>query len=318
MAQLLHGSATTTAARTRAEFQSSEEPVAALARRHGVNPKTVAKWRKRGGVDDSPMGPRERKSTTLSPLEEAAIVAFRVQTRLPLDDVFCALKPSIPSLTRSTLHRCLRRHGVSRLPRPARERRARFKGYEIGYFHIDVCEVRVEQGKAHLFVAVDRTSKFAFARLYRRATTLTAAAFLKALLRAVPYRVHTVLTDNGIQFSNSADPRRYKHVSSHAFELVCRANGIEHRLTKPYHPWTNGQAERMVRTLKEATVRAYHYETYRQLRGHVADYLVAYNFAKRLRALRWKTPYETIQALWDTKPGLFRDSPDHLIPGPNT
>ncbi len=116
MAQLLHGSATTTA-RTRAEFQKSEEPVAALARRHGVNPKTVAKWRKRDGVEDMPMGPKQRRSTTLTPLEEAAIVAFRVQTRLPLDDVFCALKPSILSLTRSTLHRCLQRHGVSRLPR---------------------------------------------------------------------------------------------------------------------------------------------------------------------------------------------------------
>lgn len=317
MAQLLHGSATTTA-RTRAEFQNSEESVAALARRYGVNPKTVAKWRNRNGVDDSPMGPRERKSTTLTPLEEAAIVAFRVQTRLPLDDVFVALKPSIPALSRSALHRCLQRHGVSRLPRPARERRGRFKGYEIGYFHIDVCEVRVEQGKAHLFVAVDRTSKFAFARLYRRATTLTAAAFLKALLKAVPYRIHTVLTDNGIQFSNSADPRRYKYEKSHAFELVCRAHGIEHRLTKPYHPWTNGQAERMVRTLKESTVRAYHYETYWQLRRHVADYLAAYNFAKHLKALRWKTPYETIQALWESKPDLFRSSPDHLIPGPNT
>ena len=99
---------------------------------------------------------------------------------------------------------------------------------------MDVCEVRVEQGKAHLFVAVDRTSGFAFARLYRRATTLTAAAaFLKALLKAVPYRAHTVLTDNGIQFSNSAGPRRYEHAKSHAFELVCRAHGIEHRLTKP-------------------------------------------------------------------------------------
>ena len=315
MAQLLHGSATTTT-RTRAEFQSSKESVAALARRHGVNPKTVAKWRKRDGVDDSPMGPRERKSTTLTPLEEAAIVAFRVQTRLPLDDVFCALKPSIPTLTRSTLHRCLQRHGVSRLPRPARERRGQFKGYEIGYFHIDVCEARVEQGKAHLFVAVDRTSKFAFARLYRRATTLTSVAFLKALIRAVPYRIHTILTDNGIQFADAGKPRRYGF--PHPFGRLCRAHGIEHRLTKPYHPWTNGQAERMVRTLKEATVRAYHYETYRQLRRHVAHYLAAYNFARHLKALRWKTPYETIQASWESKPGLFRDSPDHLTPGPYT
>ena len=314
MAQLLHGSATTTA-RTRAEFQSSQETVVELARRHGVNPKTVAKWRKRDGVEDLPMGPSRRKSTVLTPLEEAAIVAFRVQTRLPLDDVFCALKPSIPSLTRSTLHRCLQRHGVSRLPRPAREPKGRFKDYEIGYFHLDVCEVRAEQGKAHLFVAVDRTSKFAFARLYRRATTLTAAAFLRALVREVPYRIHTVLTDNGTQFSDSGKPRR--HVTEHLFDRVCREHGIEHRLTRPYHPWTNGQAERMVRALKEATVRAYHYETYRQLRRHLADYLAAYNFAKPLKALRWKTPYETIRALWESKPELFHQPPDHLTPGPN-
>ncbi len=315
MAQLLHSSATTTA-RTRAEFRSSEESVATLARRHGVNPKTVAKWRTRDCTDDLPMGPRQRKSTVLTPLEEAAIVAFRVQTHLPLDEVFVALKPSIPTLTRSTLHRCLKRHGVSRLPRPARERRGRFKSYEIGYFHIDVCEVRVEQGKAHLFVAVDRTSKFAFARLYRRATTLTSVAFLKALLKAVPYRIHTLLTDNGIQFADAGKPRRYGF--PHPFGRLCRARGIEHRLTKPYHPWTNGQAERMIRTLKEATVRTYYYETYRQLRRHIANYLAAYNFAKHLKALRWKTPHETIQALWASKPELFYDSPDHLTPGPYT
>ncbi len=315
MAQLLHGSATTTA-RTRAEFQNSDESVAALARRHGVNPKTVAKWRHRQTVEDLPMGPRERKSSVLTPLEEAAIVAFRVQTRLPLDDVFAALKPSIPALTRSTLHRCLKRQGVSQLPRPTREQRGRFKSYEIGYFHIDVCEVRVEQGKAYLFVAVDRTSKFAFARLYRKATTLTSVAFLKALICAVPYRIHTVLTDNGIQFADAGKPRRYGF--AHPFGGLCRVHGIEHRLTKPYHPWTNGQAERMIRTLKEATVRSYHYETYRQLRRHIADYLAAYNFAKHLKALRWKTPYETIQALWESRPELFRDPPDHLTLGPNT
>lgn len=72
------------------------------------------------------------------------------------------------------------------MPRPAREPRGRFKGYEIGYFHVDICELRVEQGKAHLFVTVDRTSKLAFARLYRRATTLTSVAFLKSLIRSVP------------------------------------------------------------------------------------------------------------------------------------
>ena len=85
------------------------------------------------------------------------------QARLPLDDVFVALKDVIPHLTRSSLHRCLQRHGISRLPKADREKPKRFKAYEIGYFHIDIAELRYEGGKAYLFVAVDRTSKLVFA-----------------------------------------------------------------------------------------------------------------------------------------------------------
>lgn len=315
MAQLLHGSATTTA-RLRALFQASSEPATVLAQRHGVNPKTVRKWRRRDSVEDRPMGPRQRRSSTLSELEEAAVVAFRVQTRLPLDDVFLALRASIPRLTRSTLHRCLQRQGVSHLPRVERPRRGQFKHYEIGYFHIDIAEVRTAREKAYLFVAVDRTSKLTIARIYRRATALVAAAFLQVLARAVPYRIHTVLTDNGIQFGDAGGRRVVPKV--HAFTRMCQRLGIEHRFTKPYHPWTNGQAERMVRTLKQATVRAFHYDGIHELRRHVADYLAAYNFAKQLKALRWRTPYETLEAIWRGKPELFHVPPDHLTLGPNT
>jgi len=74
------------------------------------------------------------------------------------------------------------------------------------------------------------------------------------------------------------------------FDRICREHGIEHRLTKPNHPWTNGQVERMNRTLKEATVRRYHYETQAQLREHLEAFLNAYNFAKRLKTLRGLTP----------------------------
>ncbi|HEY0971639.1 MAG TPA: IS481 family transposase [Gemmatimonadales bacterium] len=315
MAQLLHGSATTTA-RLRTLFQTSAEPATVLARRYGVNPKTVRKWRRRDSVDDWPMGPRQPRSAVLSELEETAVVAFRVQTRLPLDDVFVALRSSIPALTRSTLHRCLQRQGVSRLPHTPKQRRGQFRAYEIGYFHIDIAELRTAREKAYLFLAVDRTSKLAFARIYRRATSMVAAAFLKVLAKGVPYRIHTVLTDNGIQFSAAGQRRTYPR--AHPFARMCRLLRIEHRLTKPYHPWTNGQAERMVRTLKEATVRAFHYDSLHALRAHVADYLAAYNFAKHLKALRWRTPYEALEALWSSRPELFRRSPDHLTLGPNT
>ena len=108
LGQVLHGSATTTKAIRRA-IQRSQESLRALAKRHGINPKTVAKWRKRSSVADLPTGPRQPASTVLSAEEEAIVVAFRRYTLLPLDDCLYALQPTIPRLTRSPLHRCLQR-----------------------------------------------------------------------------------------------------------------------------------------------------------------------------------------------------------------
>ncbi|MER9402424.1 helix-turn-helix domain-containing protein, partial [Mesorhizobium sp. M0615] len=180
MGQVLHGSATTTEAIRRA-IQHSQESLRALAKRYGINQKTVRKWRNRTSAADLPTGPRDPKSTVLSTEEEAVIVAFRRYTLLPLDDCLYALQPTIPHLSRSSLHRCLQRHGIGRLPdvegdKPARKK---FKAYPIGYFHIDVAEVRTEQGKLHMFVAIDRTSKFAFVELHEKATTAVSADFLR-------------------------------------------------------------------------------------------------------------------------------------------
>jgi transposase InsO family protein len=343
MGQVLHGSATTTEAVRRA-IQRSQESVRVLARRHGISPTTVQKWRKRQTTADLAMGPKEARSTTLTPEQEAVVVAFRRHTLLPLDDCLYALQPTIPALTRSSLHRCLQRHGISRLPGAEGEGpgKKRFKAYPIGYFHLDIAEVRTEQGKLYLFVAVDRTSKFAFARLHERATRRVAADFLHALVEAVPYRVHTVLTDNGTRFTDTLpvdeDPEAEAAIDAlraargeprlwrvHAFDHACERHGIEHRLTKPYHPWTNGQSpprtrsgvERMNRTLKDATVKRYHYGSHDELRAHLGLFLDAYNHARRLKALRGLTPYEFVCRAWTKEPERFRLDPSHHIPGPN-
>lgn len=321
MGQVLHGSATTTKAIRRA-IQHSQESLKTLAKRHGINPKTVAKWKKRTSVADLPTGPKEPTSTVLSIEDEAIVVAFRRHTLLPLDDCLYALQATIPHLTRSSLHRCLRRHGISRLPEIEGDKpdKSKFKTYPIGYFHIDIAEVRTEEGKLHLFVAIDRTSKFAFVELYDKADRPTASRFLEALIAAVPYRLHTVLTDNGIQFADLPRNRdgwtaRYR---VHRFDQICRANGIEHRLTKPNHPWTNGQVERMNRTIKEATVKRYYYETHQQLRSHLADFITAYNFGRRLKTLKGLTPYELICKVWTKQPDRFNFDPTHQSPGLNT
>src|SRR5204862_2100444 len=201
MGQVLHGSATTTEAVRRA-IQHSQESLRRLAQRYGINQKTVAKWKARSSVSDLRTGPKEPRSTVLTVEEEAVIVAFRRHTLLPLDDCLYALQPTIPHLTRSSLHRCLQRHGISRLPdvEGAKPPKKKFKAYPIGFFHIDIAEVQTAEGKLYLYVGIDRTSKFAFVQLAEKANRVTASAFLVALVKAVPYKIHTVLTDNGIQF----------------------------------------------------------------------------------------------------------------------
>ena len=179
-----------------------------------------------------------------------------------------------------------------------------------------------------MLVAIDRTSKFAFVELHERVTRKVAADFLQRLTEAVPYKVHTVLTDNGTHFTtpgnvcSAAKDIRValdagETVWAHAFELACARADVDHRLTKPFHPWTNGQVERMNRTIKDATVRAYHYESHEQLRDHLAAFVGAYNFARRLKALGGLTPFEAICKAWTKQPYRFRLSPDHLTSGLN-
>ena len=115
MGQVRHGSATTTHV-VRAAIQRSQTSLAQLSKELGINPKTVAKWRKGSTVEDLKTGPKKPGSTVLTEAEEAMIVAFRRHTLLPMDDCLYALQPSIPHLSRSALHRCLQRHGISRLP----------------------------------------------------------------------------------------------------------------------------------------------------------------------------------------------------------
>ncbi len=99
------------------------------------------------------------------------------------------------------------------------------------------------------------------------------------------------------------------------FDIICEANDIEHRLTEPNHPWTNGQVERMNRTIKEVTVKRYQYESHDQVRMHLADFMAAYNFARRHKTLSGLTPTNTPSKYGretQTGPSSFRCGDKHL------
>src|SRR3712207_8899134 len=202
MAPGLHGSARTTP-RVRAELQAAQGTTRALAARYGLNPKTIVKWRGRTGTADAPMGPQRPHSSVLTEAEEAIVVEFRRRTLLALDDVLGCLREAIPTLSRSALHRCLVRHGISRLPRDGENasRRGRFAETAIGYVHIDACELRLAEGKLFMFLAIDRVSKFVHVAFLDANAKVNGAAFLREVVEAFPYRIHTVLTDNGMAFA---------------------------------------------------------------------------------------------------------------------
>jgi hypothetical protein len=145
------------------------------------------------------MGPSRPRSSVLTEAEELIVVEFRRRALLPLDDVLGCLRGTIPTLSRIALRRCLQRHGISRLPqgKESASKRRRSAETTIGYVHVDVCELRLSEVRLHMFLAIDRVSKFAHVASYDADTELNGAAFLREVVQAFPYAIRTVLTDNG-------------------------------------------------------------------------------------------------------------------------
>jgi len=317
MASILHGNATTTP-RIRKEIQNSEKSLVKLAKQYGINPKTVLKWKHRTTTEDQKTGPKTRRSA-LSELEQLVVCEVRKTLLLPLDDLFIMLKPIIPALTRSNLHRCLQYYGISQLPKPEKPREKKvFKAYPIGYLHIDITEFRLKSKKYYLFVAIDRKTKYVYAELYDRMTSSNAVLFLKNLQSHCCFKITHILTDNGAQFTYNLLTERCKPKSGiHSFDALCLALGIEHRTTKFRHPWTNGQVEITNKMLKEATIKKYHYENVDYLKAHLQIFLLYYNFQKQLKALKYKTPWQMIEECYDLEPERFSRNPNDKIMGLN-
>ena len=192
MGQVLHGLATTTIA-IRKAIQESDESIRKLAAKYNINSNTVLKWKKRDSVADIKPGPKNACSTVLTKEEEGIIVAFRKHTRLGLDDCLYSLIKTIPNLRRSSLHRCFQRHGISRLPQldqKTQKEKKKFKTYKPGYVHIDISQLYTEEGKLYLFVGIDRTTKYCYAKL-------------EHLQKCLPYKKDTICLNILSDFSKS-------------------------------------------------------------------------------------------------------------------
>jgi IS30 family transposase len=313
MELVLHANATTTP-RTRSYIQRSKKSVAELASELGVCETTIRRWRSRITVNDRSHQPH-RMAISLSAMEETLVCELRTSLQLPLDDIVEVMRRCVNGkLSRSAIHRCLQRHGISQRKKPDKPSVGVFEQATVGFIHFDLKHLpALERRKSYAFVAIDRTTRYVYVEILQKRDAKTAVNFLNRFLAHFPHRVHTILTDNGAEFTDrfAVDMKNKppgKPSGKHPFDLICAGHKIDHRLTRPYRPQTNGMVERFNRRLAEAIGRepkrgsarrtfACHADRDAFLNRVVADYN-----RTRLKCLGYQAPLEALANL----------------PGPNT
>lgn len=318
MANTIHSNARTTP-KIRREIQQAPEWVGnnELAKRYGITRLTVAKWRNRDQVSDCSHRPH-RLHTTLTEAQEAVVVAVRELLLLSLDDLLVVAREFLnPELSRSALDRCLRRHGVANLKALIREREGgeaeksahkSFKDYAPGFVHVDVKylpQMADERSRSYLFVAIDRATRWVYLEIRRDKSAKSAKGFLNNLVNKAPFRVSRVLTDNGKEFTDrfSTGGERIP-TGQHVFDLACAQHGIEHRLTRPKRPQTNGMVERFNGRIADI-LRTTRFDCSKDLKTTLENYRDVYNHHIPQKALGHITPVAALQKWRKQRPDLF-------------
>lgn len=318
----LHKNATTTP-RIRREIQESSLSASQLAKKFGVTIPTIQRWRHSESVEDRSHTPH-RLQTTLTPAQEVVVVELRKLLLLSLDDLLVVTREFINAdVSRSGLDRCLRRHGVSNrkalLPKTDPPPPKTFKDYVPGYVHIDIKylpQMPDEDHRQYLFVAIDRATRHVHVALKPTKSARSARAFLNEVIAKVPYRIHTLLTDNDKAFTDRitiSGPRQ--PTGNHIFDRLCSQHNIDHRLIPIRRPQTNGMVERFNGRISEvlATTR---FKSAEDLAQTLKRYVYLYNYHIPQQALGHQPPVKALQEWQVKQPELFnRTVINH--PGPD-
>jgi len=313
----LHKQATTTP-KTRAEIQSAPASISdsELARRYGVTDVTVRRWRDRDAVYDR-SHTRHNLLATLTPEQEAVLITAREFLRLGLDDLLVVAREFLtPRLSRSALHRMLKRRAVPTLAALARQDAASdetpkhkpFRDYEPGFVHIDIKhlpQMPDESHKRYLYVAIDRATRWVHLEVRNSQSAKDARAFMQRVVEKIPFTIQKVLTDNGKSFTDRFTRAGERKPSGrHAFDQACRIHGIEHRLIKPGRPQTNGMVERFNGRISDvlATRR---YESSDDLEQTLKRYCWLYNHHIPQKALHHQPPISAMKEWQAKRPELF-------------
>ena len=304
----LHANATTTP-KTRTYIQASTASVAELALELGHSQTTIRRWRNRKSVADRSHTPH-KLAISLTQNEEQLVIELRKSLALPLDDIVEVMRRCCnPKLSRSAIHRCLKRHGISARAKAPKPPFGAFEDVGIGFIHIDLKHLtKLEGQSSYVFVAIDRATRYVYIEIVTKRSAAIIAGCLERFIACFPYKVHTILTDNGAEFTDRFGGARWrkkdqlKASGKHCFDQVCTLNEIEHRLIKPGRPQTNGMVERFNRRLAEAIrAKAFigansgknKFENHEERNAFLNQFVHRYN-RTRLKCLDYKAPFELL------------------------
>jgi transposase InsO family protein len=310
----IHPNARTTP-KIRAEIKASGLTTSQIMEKYNIGWNTATKWKEREDTADKSHRPHKLQ-TSLTELEELLIVYLRTTLLLPLDDLFAITREHIKSDTsRAALHRCLVRNNVGNLrllmPTEAQEAdklEKAFKEYRPGFVHIDIKylpQMPDERHRRYLFVAIDRASRWVHLAIYDDKSAQSASLFVDEVVSKAPFVISKILTDNGKEFTDRYTAKGEREpTGDHVFDQACKAYRIEHRLTKPRHPQTNGMVERFNGRIS-ALLATTRFISSEQLEQKLVEYLKLYNHHIVQKNIGHITPIAKLKEWQITNPELF-------------
>jgi transposase-like protein len=265
MKQVYHSNATTNI-HIRCEIKNSNLPMYRLAEKYNVSENTIIKWKNIDDLFDRSSRPHTIYYS-LAEIEQQIIKSVRRATWMSLEEITEVAQQINPSASRSAVYRTLCAEGLNKVLQQEREKAKKFKAYEPGYLHMDVTYLpKIDGIKQYLFVAIDRATRTLLYHIYDAKTADNTVDFMNKCLAFFPFKITHILTDNGLEFTNALLISKKGECCTKPSKMdeVCKKENIEHRLTKPNTPKTNGMVERANGIIKSNTILREQYITRRR------------------------------------------------------
>lgn len=314
--QIYHTNAVTNI-HVRSAIQASNLSLEDLSCKYSISKNCVSKWRNRTFTSDVSSRPKNI-SYALNDIQKELIKSIRKASWLSVDEIHEMVNVDpMHAVSRSSVYRTLVNLKLNTIPPEKKEIAKKFKAYDPGYLHIDVTYLpKFDGSKYYLYVAIDRATRLLFYNVYENKTAKSASDFLLLCKDFFPFYISHVLTDNGLEFTNELLRSKKGNPCSlkSQFDKICNEFNIEHRLTKPATPKTNGMVERVNGIIKTNTIMKNLYTQKEKMFVDLDAFLINYNLYRRHGSLRKeldvKTPYDAMMKWFNLSPDLFKVNPD--------